>query len=96
MINTSDPFKSRLTDNINRFIQQTKPTRNKPIDSTAVAQAALEGQEISPKSLGLIRAYLNGLVGKKLLSAYGTDHAASVMPRIYFIDQPHQQAYWER
>lgn len=90
----SNFFQSNLTQRIDEIIKRKMPTRDMLMDSLQV------GRELgmdSPdyKALQPVKSYLDSLVSKKLLTGYGSDHIMSVMSMIYYIDQPHQQSYWE-
>lgn len=96
MISTSNPFKSNLTDKIDGYIKQTKPTSDNPIDAWQVARAVLQEQNLDYKAVQPIRSYLNSLAQKNLLRAYGQDSAIDVQPRQYWIHEPHQLLYWSK
>lgn len=94
MINTSNPFKSNLTEQIDTLIKQSMPTRENPIDVLSVSQIVMPGVNHNYKTMEPVKKYLNSLVAKKLLSSYGSDQSMSLMIKIYFIYEPHQQTYW--
>lgn len=96
MISTNNPFKSNLTDKIDNYIKQTKPTSDNPINAWQVAKVVLNQQNIDYKAVAPIKSYLNQLASKNLLRAYGQDSAIDVQPRQYWIHEPHQLSYWSR
>ena len=96
MINTNNPFKSNLTEQIDTLIKQSMPTREKPIDVLSVSQVVMPGVDHNYVTMKPVKAYLNSLVAKKLLSSYGSDQSMSLMVKTYFIKEPHQQTYWSK
>jgi len=89
-------FKSRLTDQIDQFIKQAKPTSDNPIDAWMIAKTVLSGQDINYYTVQPIRSYLNQLAAKKLLTSFGEDHALEIRPRVYYIAEPFQLIHWSK
>lgn len=95
MIGTTEQFaKSRLTQQIDQWIQQNKPTRQQQFDAYKIAEKiGIESPNYN--TVKPIKSYLDSLVRKNLLTAYGSDQAMSVMVKIFYIDKPHQETYWQ-
>lgn len=96
LIRTTNFFQSDLTHRIDQVIKSSKPTRDTALTVDAIAKQVLNGQDLDYKSLQPVKSHLLDLVSRNLLSSLKMTDSFDFPTYWFFIDKPHQTAYWER